>query len=98
MFESYQARQFDDQGGPTMCSSFVRKEANRLNWLIKGQLIDIKASDSVVEKTYDSYFKRLWGNNERMEYGATGFEAAYKAREAEVLNAELEYVANRGYD
>jgi hypothetical protein len=69
-----------------VCSPFVRKEANRLNWLIKGKLIDKSESDSVVEQTYDSYFKRLWGNNERAEYGATGFEAAYKAREAEMIN------------
>lgn len=81
-----------------MCTPFVRKEANRLNWLIKGQLIDINANDSTVESIYDSYFKRLWNNIERSEYGSVGFEAAYKAREAEVINAELEYVANRGYD
>ena len=81
-----------------MCSPFVRKEANRLNWLIKGKLIDRSWSDESVEKTYDSYFKRLWGNNERMEYGATGFEAAYKAREAEILSEEMEKVANLGYD
>jgi hypothetical protein len=47
-----------------MCSPFVRKEANRLNWMIKGKLIDVSWSDIEVEKTYDSYFKRLWGNNE----------------------------------
>ena len=81
-----------------MCSPFVRKEANRLNWLIKGKLIDRSWSDESVEKTYDSYFKRLWGNNERMEYGATGFEAAYKAREAEILSEEMEKVANLGHD
>ena len=81
-----------------MCSPFVRKEANRLNWLIKGKLIDISESDATVEKTYDSYFKRLWGNNERMEYGAIGFEAAYKSREAEILSKEMEKVANLGYD
>ena len=81
-----------------MCSPEVRKEANRLNWLIKGKLIDRTWSDESVEKTYDSYFKRLWGNNERMEYGATGFEAAYKAREAEILSEEMEKVANLGYD
>ena len=81
-----------------MCSPFVRKEANRLNWLIKGQLIDRSWSDESVEKTYDSYFKRLWGNNERMEYGAVGFEAAYKAREAEILSEEMESVAKLGYD
>lgn len=81
-----------------MCSPFVRKEANRLNWLVKGKLIDISESDATVEQLYDSYFKRLWGNNERMEYGAVGFEAAYKAREAELLSLELETVAKLGYD
>ena len=81
-----------------MCSPFVRKEANRLNWLVKGKLIDISESDATVEQLYDSHFKRLWGNNERMEYGAVGFEAAYKAREAELLSLELETVAKLGYD
>jgi len=81
-----------------MCSPFVRKEANRLNWLIKGKLIDRSCSDQEVERTYDSYFKRLWGNNERAQYGATGFEAAYKAREAEILSEEMKSVANLGYD
>jgi len=81
-----------------MCSPFVRKEANRLNWLVKGKLIDISESDATVEQLYDSYFKRLWGNNERMEYGAVGFEAAYKAREAELLSKEIETVAKLGYD
>ena len=81
-----------------MCSPFVRKEANRLNWLVKGKLIDISESDATVEQLYDSYFKRLWGNNERAGYGAVGFEAAYKAREAEILAEEMETVANLGYD
>ena len=69
-----------------MCSSYERQEANRLNWLVKGQLIDKSESDATVEHLYKSYFKRLWGNNERSEYGAIGFEAAYKAREAENIN------------
>jgi hypothetical protein len=81
-----------------MCSPFVRKEANRLNWLVKGQLIDRSESDATVEKLYDSYFKRLWNNTERAEYGAIGFEAAYKAREAELLSEEMTYVANLGYN
>ena len=79
-----------------MCSPFVRKEANRLNWLIKGKLIDRSWSDESVEKIYDSYFKRLWGNNERAEYGFTGFEAAYKEREAEIFNEEVKKVAVLG--
>ena len=61
-----------------MCSPFVRKEANRFNWMIKGKLIDRSWSDKAVEQTYDSYFKRLWNNNERSEYGLEGFDKAYK--------------------
>jgi len=79
-----------------MFSPFVRKEANRLNWLIKGKLIDKSWSDESVEQLYDSYFKRLWGNNERAEYGSTGFEAAYKEREAEIFNEEVKKVAVLG--
>ena len=79
-----------------MCSPYVRKEANRLNWLVKGQLIDKKESDATVEQLYDSYFKRLWNNTERSEYGAIGFEAAYKDREAEILNEERQHVAVLG--
>ena len=79
-----------------MCTPFVRKEANRLNWLVKGQLININESDATVEQLYDSYFKRLWNNTERSEYGAIGFEAAYKQREAEVYHKEMAKVAILG--
>ena len=58
-----------------MCSPEVRKEANRLNWIIKGKLIDTSWSDIEVEKTYHSYFKRLWGNNESYIH-EDGFEDA----------------------
>lgn len=69
-----------------MCSPFVRKEANRLYWMVKGKLIDKNWKDEDVEKTYNSYMVRMWGNNERAEYGLAGFEAAWKKREAEMLN------------
>lgn len=81
-----------------MCSPFVRKEANRFNWLIKGKLIDKSWSDEMVEKTYNSYMTRLWGNCERAVYGEVGFEAAWKRREAEMLNDEREKVAVLGYN
>ncbi len=81
-----------------MCSPAVRKEANKLNWMVKGQLITKSESDAVVEYLYDSYFKRLWGNHERSQYALEGFEEAYKRRELEVLNEELEYVAIRSMD
>lgn len=79
-----------------MCSPFVRKEANRLNWLVKGHLININESDKVIERIYDSYMTRLWGNTERNEYGMTGFETAYKQREAEIYNREIRTVAVLG--
>jgi hypothetical protein len=80
-----------------MCSPEVRKEANRLNWMIKGQLIDTSWSDIEVEKTYHSYFKRLWGNNESYIH-EDGFEDAYKIRESEMLLEEMKNVAHLGYD
>jgi len=81
-----------------MCSPEVRKEANRLNWMVKGQLITKSEPDSVVEYLYDSYFKRLWGNHERSQYADIGFEEAYKIREQEILAEEMESVARLCYD
>jgi hypothetical protein len=80
-----------------MCSPEVRKEANRLNWIIKGKLIDTSWSDIEVEKTYHSYFKRLWGNNESYIHEA-GFEEAYEIRVQELLTEEMKNVARLGYD
>jgi len=78
-----------------MCSPFVRKEANRMNWMIKGQLIDRAESDKTVEYIYDSYFKRLWNNNENYIH-ETGFEQAWKIREAEMINEDVKRVAVLG--
>ena len=68
-----------------MCTSFVRKEANRFNWIIRGKLIDKSWSDKDIEAIYHSYFKRLWGNHENYIH-EIGFEQAWKAREAEIIN------------
>ena len=82
-----------------MCSPFVRKEANRLFWLVKGHLIPKQEPDNIVEGYYDSYFKRLWNDESQcLDVYERGFEAAYKAREAEVLDEERSYVAVLGYD
>jgi len=81
-----------------MCSPEVRKEANRLNWMVKGQLIDKAEPDSVVEYLYDSYFKRLWGNHERSQYADEGFDEAYEYRVQEILTEEMKNVAHLGYD
>ena len=80
-----------------MCSPEVRKEANRLNWIIKGKLIDRSWSDIEVEKTYHSYFKRLWGNNGSYIH-EDGFEDAYEQRVQELLIEEMKNVAHLGYD
>jgi hypothetical protein len=82
-----------------MCSPFVRKEANRMNCIIKGKLIDRSWSDKDIEATYNSYMKRLWGNNENYIH-EDGFQQAWKAREAEIYNEEndLQGIAVLGYD
>ena len=66
-----------------------------MNWIIKGKLIDKSWSDKDIEKTYNSYFTRLWNNNENYLH-ETGFEAAWKAREAEMYNDEIKKVAVLG--
>lgn len=60
-----------------MRSPELRKEANRLNWMIKGQLIDSSESDSTVERIYHSYFQRLWNNNENYLH-EEGFTQAWE--------------------
>ena len=68
-----------------MCTPFVRKEANRFNWIVKGCLCPKHYSDNDIENTYNSYFRRLWYNDEAQTH-SVGFEQAYKCREAELLN------------
>ena len=77
-----------------MCSPYVRKQANRLNWIIKGTLIDISWSDDDVEKTYNSYFKRLWGNNE-IYLHEEGFAEAYAERRRTTLKDDIKHCCFR---
>jgi len=53
------------------------REACRLFWLVKGHL---GANEKTIISSYPGYFKRLWGNNERAEYGMEGFEEAYNKK------------------
>jgi len=76
-----------------MCSSYIRKEANRFYWIVKGQLIPESWNDQEVEGIYDSYMKRIWGNHENCVH-ETGFELAYLERK----ELELDRVAVLGYD
>jgi hypothetical protein len=64
---------------------FQRKEANRYYWIIKGMLIPESWSDHDIMKVYDSYFNRIWGNHEAIVH-EVGFEAAWAARQAEIIN------------
>jgi hypothetical protein len=80
-----------------MCSTFVRKEANRFYWIVKGKLIDRNWSDEDVERTYDSYMKRIWGNHENCVH-EEGFEEAWAVREAEMRAEELKTVCVLGYN
>jgi len=78
-----------------VCSPFVRKEANRLFWLVKGHLIPQSEPDDIVEGYYESYFKRLWNNESGcLDQYEHGFEQAWAEREAEEINR----VAVLGYD
>lgn len=53
----------------------TQEESYKVFWLVKGHLV---ASHKTVMDSADSYFKRLWNNNERSEYGLEGFDEAYK--------------------
>ena len=80
-----------------MCSPFVRKEANRFYWIVKGHLIPESWKDEDVESIYNSYMKRLWGNHENCVH-EVGFETAWKKREISQQKEEIEYVARLGYN
>ena len=58
---------------------FQLKEANRFYWMVKGQLVPESWSVDQIEKMYDSYFRRLWGNHEACVH-EVGFEAAWQQR------------------
>lgn len=80
-----------------MCSPHVRKEANRFYWIVKGQLIPESWSDKDVERIYDSYMTRIWGNHEAIVHEA-GFDTAWAKRQLLLEKDEREYVAVLGYD
>jgi hypothetical protein len=78
-----------------MCTSFERKEANRMYWIVKGHLIPTSWSDKEVVGIYHSYFKRLWGNNENYVH-ESGFSQAWAIREAEMFDQDIKKVAILG--
>ena len=58
-----------------------RKFCNMLHYAVKGFLINESYSDEDVKKIGDSYLKRLWGNNERLEYIMEPFEKEWAKRQ-----------------
>ncbi len=52
------------------------KEANRLLWMDKRQLIPRHWTDEEIESMADRCFLRLWGNHETV-YREAGFEEAF---------------------
>ena len=69
------------------------KEACRLFWMVKGHL---HTSDETILSSYNSYFKRLWYNEEAY-IKEEGFEDAYAKRISDDLD-DIDKVAMRGYD
>lgn len=55
------------------------KEANRLYWIVKGQLIPESWSEKDVNAILNSYFKRVWGNHEAVVH-EEGFEEVWNDR------------------
>ena len=77
------------------------KEANRLMWLVKGQLCPIEYSKKDIHGVFRGYFKRLWCNNERSEYAEDGFEEAWNQRQwhlAEKEQEEIDTICIRSMD
>lgn len=52
----------------------THKEAHRVFWMVKGHF---DCTTKVIFESYESYFKRLWGNHEAV-YREEGFEEAYE--------------------
>lgn len=56
------------------------KEANKIYYAIKGQLIPDTWSQKDIDRMLKHYTKRLWGNNERLVYIEERFEKAWKQK------------------
>jgi len=67
---------------------FQLKEANRYYWMVKGMLIPESWQEKEIMDTYESYFRRLWGNHEACVH-EIGFEAAWAKRQAQKSKKHL---------
>lgn len=57
----------------------IKKEANRLNYIVKGTLLPENTSVQEYKSIINTYTKRLWGNCEAY-LGEEGFEELYNER------------------
>lgn len=72
------------------------KDKNELFWSVKGHMIPDSWSPEAIDEMYDSYFKRMWNNNEYI-YHTVGFEKAWKDKLAdEKKSLELINLTNKG--
>lgn len=55
------------------------KEANRLLWMDKGQLVPDNWDHQQIRDMADRCFQRLWGNHESV-YREAGFEEAFNKK------------------
>ena len=58
----------------------TKKENNRLYYAVKGQLIPDSWSQKDIDAMVRKYTKRLWGNNERLEYTDEPFEKIWQEK------------------
>jgi hypothetical protein len=56
------------------------KEANRLYWIVKGQLIPDTWDEASVQSILKDYARRIWHNHEATSVHESGFEEAWAAR------------------
>ena len=66
------------------------KRANELHWAVKGHLIPEVYDLDEIQRIYDSYLLRMWGNHEYC-YRLEGFEEAWEER-------QMRKVVIKGYD
>ena len=63
------------------------KEQCRIYYMVKGDLTRVDPVQ--IKKSYDSYFRRMWNNNERFVYSDEKFEKNYRQYELVLGSAHM---------
>ena len=61
------------------------KRQNEIFYAVKGHLIPLTYSSKDIESMYNSYFKRLWNNHERLVNCQPDFEDLWKCNIKDTL-------------